>query len=872
MPELTSKEHVARWLAGKPRDVAAVFASRAALRVIPALAPALVPHGGQLKGTELRAVLGAFRCATAAWAVAAYPGHRDNLAPAADSASAAIVSPTASDVERSGEYAAAAAANAATFTEFAVASVNYAVEAGAIIGRQPFESLLQAYGADAQMLDHQVSPSVLATSQLWPGQMPDWAFEAWAELERALLDADEDWEVWTDWYEARLKGGPADQVLEVARATIPNDMWEQGPKAVNAEIRRMFEEREIWRYGMADKATGLSEVPAADIAIDLESRLAALSFEEASVIGARVALRAVPLLAPGPAEFGVDFLSTLRSVSLGWAAAEYPTRAAIRARSVPAYADASKSRAAIVRAIARATIAPAANSMTESVTHVLAVGIAALRSAAISSDGVAAGSVFDVVLGQDLNDLGGVPSTTAVAELPLWPGGSPPEWMAQRWDTLKRDLIKVGAGWEYWVDWYENRLSGRVRSEGRELAYAEVPVELWAEGPVRVNTWIIQRIKELEAQAIASQEMPSPDSVPVDPVHLQARATPQSMPSVLAVKNILTEHILTENETSSIAPPAIPAQRAAALEPVWSGGRLTLPKRPTKSDLTGRKFTAALKSLHEELCAFADDISDEANIDRRFVAHIRQLVGQIPRKMPRQTELFRLGHASVVFASYAKIVDDQWPEFLAAQYHAVVLHFDRTMLQSPLWREFIRNADQQALTAEQITSGFSLGTEVADALRSDEAINFIDPAIPNALDQLAGPLLSQIPVGNEPRDNVIEAGSELLAYDVVESVNNILKRIAEEALNAKALTGIAARGVGSILGGAGKDYTEGVGKGFRRAAKKQGPKDGEKLFKWLRRFILTGGTLAGSAVALPHLIAMYPQAFAWLKDLLRFLH
>src|SRR5260370_24962930 len=296
--------------------------------------------------------------------------------------------------------------------------------------------------------------------------------------------------------------------------------------------------------------------------------------------------------------------------------------------------------------------------MAESVFRAIARGINARRSAAIRSDGVAAGSVFDLVLSQDLNDFSGAPSTTAVAELPLWPGGSPPEWMARRWITLKRDLIKVGVGWEYWVDWYENRLSGRVRAEGRELAYVEVPVELWADGAARVNTWIIQRIKELEAQAIASPQAPSPDSIPVDPIHLQA-AAPQSIPSVLAVKNILIDHILTENEASSIAPPTIPGQRAAALEPVWSNGRLALPNRPAKSDLTGRKLIAALKSLHEELCAFADDIADAANIDKRFVAHVRHFTGKIPKKLPRQNELFRLGHASVVFAAYAKTVDEQ---------------------------------------------------------------------------------------------------------------------------------------------------------------------------------------------------------------------
>jgi len=51
------------------------------------------------------------------------------------------------------------------------------------------------------------------------------------------------------------------------------------------------------------------------------------------------------------------------------------------------------------------------------------------------------------------------------------------------------------------------------------------------------------------------------------------------------------------------------------------------------------------------------------------------------------------------------------------------------MLQSPLWREFMRNADQQVLTKEQVDNSFSLGTKMANELRSDEAKVFVDPAI-----------------------------------------------------------------------------------------------------------------------------------------------
>jgi hypothetical protein len=63
-------------------------------------------------------------------------------------------------------------------------------------------------------------------------------------LKSALLAADEGWEVWTDWYEARLAGDaahPPNEALEVARVTIPDEIWRQGPAAVNAEIKRLID-------------------------------------------------------------------------------------------------------------------------------------------------------------------------------------------------------------------------------------------------------------------------------------------------------------------------------------------------------------------------------------------------------------------------------------------------------------------------------------------------------------------------------------------------------------------------------------------------------------------------------------------------------
>jgi hypothetical protein len=312
------------------------------------------------------------------------------------------------------------------------------------------------------------------------------------------LDANEAWEVWTDWYEARLEAGPTDQAIEVARATIPGRAWEEGPKVVNAQIRRLLEERGIWRYataGLGEPSTETSDRGA------LERRLAVLSIQEVAAIGVRAALRALPLMSfDSVAEptAAAAFLKILRITSLTWAAAAYPRRTPNLVPLNAARIDAINSRVGLVRAAAAAAAAYSTNR-SDKVVEEVARGIHALRTASSQLDADAAAAGFDLALNQDLNDLLGAPEgAAALAQIELWPGGAPPEWMARRWETLKRDLIYPGHGWEVWVDWYEDRLAGRTRSEGHELAYVEVPDELWEEDdPAGVNTWIMRRFDKL---------------------------------------------------------------------------------------------------------------------------------------------------------------------------------------------------------------------------------------------------------------------------------------------------------------------------------------------------------------------------------------
>ena len=71
MPAFTTAEEITHWLGEKTRDVAGIFVARLAIRVIPILATQseLAVRGPiRIQG---QVVLVAFRCVSAAWAVAA---------------------------------------------------------------------------------------------------------------------------------------------------------------------------------------------------------------------------------------------------------------------------------------------------------------------------------------------------------------------------------------------------------------------------------------------------------------------------------------------------------------------------------------------------------------------------------------------------------------------------------------------------------------------------------------------------------------------------------------------------------------------------------------------------------------------------------
>ena len=89
------------------------------------------------------------------------------------------------------------------------------------------------------------------------------------EMKKSLIDAGQEWDVWTNWYEDRLAGRVRDEEIELAYVQIDNDLWDRGPAIVNAEIKRRIE-----ALRWANILGNLPEVPLGNKWVESDDRLA----------------------------------------------------------------------------------------------------------------------------------------------------------------------------------------------------------------------------------------------------------------------------------------------------------------------------------------------------------------------------------------------------------------------------------------------------------------------------------------------------------------------------------------------------------------------------------------------------------------------
>lgn len=99
------------------------------------------------------------------------------------------------------------------------------LEAGESVGEQP-----------------ETTVAGLSEEALWINRTPVWTSRHWADFRDALPET-EGWQVWIDWYQARLAGRELDDVLEARILSMSADEWSQAPAHVNRTIKELIESR-----------------------------------------------------------------------------------------------------------------------------------------------------------------------------------------------------------------------------------------------------------------------------------------------------------------------------------------------------------------------------------------------------------------------------------------------------------------------------------------------------------------------------------------------------------------------------------------------------------------------------------------------------
>lgn len=111
----------------------------------------------------------------------------------------------------------------------------------------------------------------------------------------------------------------------------------------------------------------------------------------------------------------------------------------------------------------------------------------------------------------------------------------------------------------------------------------------------------------------------------------------------------------------------------------------------------------------------------------------------------------------------------------------MMLVLERILRRFPRWVDFAQEPPIAKLSVAQADDISKVAQTLSHILRAPENQIIVDPIVPDALDELSAKLDAATSRA-EALPDPIELGKELLAQDVLESVNNTMKRISECAL------------------------------------------------------------------------------------------
>jgi hypothetical protein len=475
------------WLRSQPIEFSTVLAARVALRFLPNFCN---QDEGDLKDdTAVRQLLALFRTINIIWLAFRYPTQAARI-----SALNAFISAYGSDTDRFSASHVVALAARTVVADNINSSVRAAFTAATIATRTASGNPhTAAFLGDIDALENGLGARELASQSLWSEALSKSDEPLWAKMKADLIARDEYWEVWTDWYEARLKGRPVFDALEVARTDVADDIWKQGPKVANAEIKRLMEEH---------------SKPPRDISApinfgrrgELETWLGRQPREVSVILAVRAALRLLPTFSRWSEE-SFKSQTEAEAVLLMFCAAS-TVWTGIRALTHTQHlvnVVGSGYNAAIMR-VARTS--EAASAVRAAVGAFVSYDSnAAVFAATVFSITSHFDSAREAIIA-DANAIESDLDAKALASRKLWLDGQPPS-IVDQWLRMKEYLLGRGEDWEVWTDWYEAQLVGQPANEAIEIARVTAADQFWRQGPSVANAEVKKVIDKLSSLDLA---------------------------------------------------------------------------------------------------------------------------------------------------------------------------------------------------------------------------------------------------------------------------------------------------------------------------------------------------------------------------------
>jgi hypothetical protein len=168
--------------------------------------------------------------------------------------------------------------------------------------------------------------------------------------------------------------------------------------------------------------------------------------------------------------------------------ADAANRAAAAARDAAAAAKAAATAATADDAVGYATRVDDAVGYATRAAHAAAYAADAAVAAAAVAAAYATRADAAILTDTDIVLWARVSPVSLLAQ-PLWPEEVPAE-AARLWTQLQRDLRGLGAGFEVWIDWYQDRLDGKSFDWEIERQWALLSKEQLSQSPAEINAYL----------------------------------------------------------------------------------------------------------------------------------------------------------------------------------------------------------------------------------------------------------------------------------------------------------------------------------------------------------------------------------------------